>query len=103
MSKMPQIKCKNCGKPFTPKSEKNIFCSRKCFKQDYYYREKERNDDTGFPMYRCPDCGQVIEMEVHPIRNNFEWLEWRKVPCPGCNTLMIFVSDELITEDEANA
>lgn len=105
MSNISQGKCKNCGKTFIKKSEKNIFCSRRCFKKNYYYieRERKKKNDTEFPMYKCPKCGQVIKMEVHPIRDNFRWLEWHNKPCPGCNTLMIYVNDELIAEDEANA
>lgn len=91
MVKYSKKKCKNCGKPFFPKSEKNIFCSRKCFKKDYYYRKKEE-DDTGFPIYVCPKCGLRIKMEIHPIRDNLKWLEWHKLPCPGCYHPIIFRS-----------
>jgi predicted RNA-binding Zn-ribbon protein involved in translation (DUF1610 family) len=91
--------CKTCGKTFLPKCEKNIFCSRRCFKKDYYYRKKNEKieDRDKFPTFICPVCEQVIQLDFSPITDFFRWTHYS---CPNCNALMINVSEEIITQDK---
>ena len=99
MHKIVPIKCKNvsCGIEFMPKSERNVFCSRKCFKKDFYHRKKaEELSNLKFPAFTCPECGQKITLDFDPSEDTIRWLKYQ---CPGCNTLMITVSDSIETQD----
>ena len=99
MQKLVKIECKTCGKLFMPKSEKNRFCTRKCFKKDFYHRKKGEEISAGkFPRFTCPSCGQKITLDFDPAKDTFRWLHYS---CPGCNTLMINVSEEIVTQDES--
>lgn len=93
-----KIICQACKKSFLPKSEKNIFCSRKCFKKAYYHRMKgeEIADLKKFPTFLCPSCGTSITLDFDPVKNSQKWLHYS---CPGCNTMMINVSDLINTKD----
>jgi len=91
-----QIKCKECKTLFTPKSENNVFCCRKCFKISYYEREKKKNKDV-FPNFTCPYCRQNIQLSFSPMKDPMKWSNY---VCNGCNTLMIDVIDLVSTEDE---
>ena len=97
MSNFAPTKCKNCNKEFVPKSKNNIFCCRKCFKKNYLAREKEK-EETSFPEFTCPRCGQHIKLNFHPAKDVYRWANYQ---CPGCNTLMIDVYEEIIMEDES--
>lgn len=89
--------CPICKESFIPKSEKNIFSSRACFKKDYYHRKKaEELAGIKFPEFTCPDCGQQIILNFDPAK---ESVRWTKYICPGCNTLMINVSEQIVTSD----
>ena len=98
MSKLNPIFCKTCKEEFTPKSERNIFCSRKCFKKDFYHRKKaeELISIKTFPCFICPSCGNKVQLEFDPVKEGQNWLDF---VCPGCNTLMINVSDQISTDD----
>lgn len=97
MRRKVKIKCKTCGKRFLPKSEKNIFCERKCFKKDFYHRKKaEELQDKKFPVFLCPSCNKKIEIDFDPV---IESLRWSYFSCPACNVLMINVSENIITQD----
>ena len=96
--KFPKRICKTCGEEFMPSSEKNVFCSRKCFKKDYYHRKKaeELISRSIFPIFKCPSCKQIINLDFNPVVDAYKWSHFI---CPGCNTLMINVSDGIITDD----
>lgn len=80
-----------------PKCEKNTFCSRRCFKKDYYHRKKaEEAGKSKFPRFSCPECGQFITLDFDPHKKVEKWLTYK---CPGCNTLMICVSDEIVLQE----
>jgi len=97
MHKIKIINCKTCGIEFTPKSDNNIFCSRKCFKKDYYHRCKGQElSAKKYPEFTCPSCGQHITLDFDPSKDTFRWLKYQ---CPGCSTLMINVSEQIITQD----
>jgi hypothetical protein len=97
MSKIVDIPCKTCKKKFTPKSPKNIFCCRSCFKIDFYRRKKlEELNNPKFPFFSCPKCNQKIQLDFDPSKEGALWLSFR---CPGCNVLMISVSEDILTYD----
>ena len=93
---MQKINCKTCGEEFTPKSEKNIFCSRKCFKKDFYIRKKNEVIVITFPDFICKNCGNKFSLDFDPIEDPEKWLSFR---CPDCSVLFVSVSDALSAED----
>lgn len=94
---MKKILCKTCQKPFIPKSDRNKFCTRSCFKKAFWIRQKEKNKlNKGFPSFICPSCGQKITLDFDPVR---EISKWQAYTCPGCNTLMINVTEIIFTQD----
>lgn len=95
---MQQINCKTCDESFVPKSEKNIFCSRKCFKKDFYRRKKNEVIEITFPDFICKSCNNKAALNFDPIENPEIWLKFR---CPNCSVLFINVVDTLSAEDEA--
>jgi len=94
MSKLPIIKC-ICGKEFQPKSPKNRFCCRKCFKKEYLSRIKPK-EKISFPQFKCSKCGQHIKLNFHPEKDTTKWLKYR---CLGCDTLFIDVCEEILADD----
>jgi len=96
--KMKKIPCGTCGVMFEPKSDRNKYHNRSCFKKAFWIRQKEKNKKIGnFPTFKCPNCGQKITLPFDPVK---EISKWANYSCPGCNTLMINVSEEIITQDE---
>ena len=99
IKKLVKINCPTCNKPFMPKSERNKYCKRSCFKKAFYHRKKaEELSACHFPFFTCPSCGQEIRLPFDPVKENMKWLDYA---CPGCNTLMINVSEDIVTRDEA--
>lgn len=93
-----KIICRACQKAFVPKSGRNIFCTRKCFKKDYWHRKMaEELNVKKTPEFTCPKCGQHITLDFDPVKNAQKWLHYQ---CPGCNTLMINVSESIVTMDK---
>lgn len=96
MRKLVKIECKTCKKKFLPKSERNVFCTRKCFKKDFYHRKKELENDSKFPIFVCPSCKHRIELDFDPVK----YLKrWEHFACPFCNILMINITEYIITQD----
>ena len=91
-------RCLTCHKWFIPKSDKNIYCERICFKKANYKKMKgeELLNAKKFPVFRCPSCDTVIELDFNPIKKSRKWLKFK---CPGCNVLMISVVDFVVTEE----
>lgn len=56
--------CKNerCGIEFKPKTPKQLYCHRACFKDAW----KRKRRTTGKPKFRCPECGKVSQLEFNP-------------------------------------
>jgi hypothetical protein len=99
MQKFTPIKCLTCGETFTPKSERNTYCKRSCFKKAFYHRKKaEELSACHFPFFTCPECRQAIRLDFDPTVDTMRWLEYK---CPGCYVLMINVSEQISTKDES--
>ena len=92
-----KIICKTCKKLFLPKSEKHIFCTRKCFKKDFYHRKKaEELSNKKFPTFICPNCQRIVELDFDPVK---EQKKWANFSCPHCSVLFINVSEYISTQD----
>jgi hypothetical protein len=99
MRKLKKIPCKTCKKKFLPKSEKNVFCNRKCFKKDFYHRKKiEELNSIKFPTFKCPSCFRNIELTFDPVKDEKLWLGFS---CPFCNILMISVCEKIVAQDSS--
>ena len=87
--------CKTCGNEFQPKCEINVFCSRRCFKKNYYHRKKaeEINAQT-FPIFICSVCKEEIVLKFDPTKNSFKWIHF---VCPKCIICILDVSEDIIT------
>ena len=70
--------CKNCGEEFIPKKDCHVFCSRRCFYQDYLKRKSEHK----FPVYHCANCGTRTQLDFCPATNESKWHAFN---CPGCS------------------
>lgn len=77
--------CLNCGIIFYAKSEKHIYCKRKCFKQAYNARKREEEKNS-FPTYCCPNCSYITKLEFHPSKKKSQWLSYR---CPECGASVL--------------
>lgn len=77
MPKHGQIKCHetSCGKLFTPRTYRNLFCSRRCFMKHY------RRAENRCPAFVCPRCHQVTKLTFEPVKEPKKWLEF---VCPHC-------------------
>ena len=97
MKKIVKIRCKMCHIFFLPKSQKNIYCKRSCFKKAFYHRKKtEELNNIKFPIFKCPSCSRNIELGFDPLREDNRWLDFK---CPFCNVLMVCVWDEICAQD----
>lgn len=91
-------KCKVCGTPFTAIKTTQYFCKRKCFKRDYYVRNKrviqlEKTLPT-FPKKRCSFCSVVNSLPFDPVKHPLRFNEWE---CGNCG-----VSNKLLWEYQDN-
>ena len=99
MARLVELKCQTCQIPFMPVSEKNVFCSRKCFKKAFYHRQKAKElEACKFPIFTCPSCGEKIELDFDPVKENYKWLRFT---CPKCSVLMVNVSENIVAVDES--
>lgn len=88
-----------CEKPFVPRSKKNVFCKRRCFKLFDYRKQKNKQDNIKkFPVFTCPTCNNLINLDFNPIKKTDLWLKFK---CPHCNILMINVVDDIKALDIA--
>jgi len=72
--------CRTCGTKFVAQKLKQWYCSRKCFKKDYFKRSKDIKGN--FPKFTCEDCGNTIELRIDPITDEYFWTNFK---CPFCN------------------
>lgn len=72
--------CKFCKKKFYAGKRKQLFCSRKCFKQNYY-NLKRLDTLSNFPLYRCPKCGESTKLNFDPSKKGVNWIGFK---CPWC-------------------
>lgn len=87
-------KCKTCGDDFSAIKATQFFCSRKCFKKDYYIRTKANIENTEnnphFPIKKCDFCEERSQLTFDPMKNRERYSAWR---CPHCG-----VTNKLIWE-----
>lgn len=94
---LKERKCLTCKEKFIPKSEKNIFHSRQCFKRYYYHRKKaEELANLKFPTFKCPSCLNEVTLDFDPIKKPENWHQFI---CPYCSVLMINVSEKISAKD----
>lgn len=93
MQRLVEINCITCKTRFMPKSEKNKYCCRKCFKKDNYHKNKAKELAAAkFPGFLCPVCKKYIELDFDPVADSYRWLHYE---CPGCKAQMVDVSDQI--------
>lgn len=75
--------CKICGKTFFAIKTTQFFCSRKCFKKDYYIKTKIKKQKQGrtYPKKRCPYCQKESTLTFDPIKFPKLFKDWA---CPSC-------------------
>jgi len=77
--------CKICGDHFAAIKITQFFCSRKCFKRDYYLRTKEKaqveRKQQKYPTKSCVLCGVVSQLTFDPIESPQDFKTWG---CPHC-------------------
>ncbi|MCR4261035.1 MAG: hypothetical protein NUV96_01720 [Candidatus Colwellbacteria bacterium] len=77
--------CKICGKNYQAIKGTQFFCSRKCFKKDYYLRTKAKlQDQEQYPTYptkRCAFCDVSTTLKFDPLEQPQLFDTWM---CPEC-------------------
>jgi len=97
MHRLVKIPCATCGTMFLPKSYKNLYCKRSCFKKHFYHKKKEEDlKKKKFPSFKCPNCKKMIDLNFDPLIDDIKWTHFE---CPFCRTLMINVFENVFTED----
>jgi len=58
-------KCKQCGDPYIPKHQNQLYCNTKC--RDKYHRQHPKETIRFGEVYKnvCPECGKKFETEYH--------------------------------------
>ena len=87
-----QRTCKICLDPFTAIKVTQYFCKRKCFKRDYYLRNKERlaveHYLPTFPVRTCALCGNSQMIPYDPIKQSSRFNSWECTDCGVTNALL---------------
>ena len=90
--------CKICGDEFSAIKTTQFFCSRKCFKRDYYLRTKSKIVDTQlnptYPIKKCSFCFESARLNFDPMRTPELFNAWG---CPHCGA-----TNQLIWEHQNN-
>lgn len=77
--------CKICGGDFSAIKVTQFFCSRKCFKRDYYLRTRANQQDEehhpNYPTKKCAYCEESSQLNFDPIKNKEKFNAWS---CPHC-------------------
>jgi hypothetical protein len=77
--------CKICGDPYKAIKVTQFFCSRKCFKRDYYLRTKsriqEREQHPTYPIKKCGYCLVSSMLNFDPLDSPDMFNAWG---CPAC-------------------
>jgi len=89
--------CKTCGVEFDAIKDGQYFCTRKCFKRDYYKRNKARLAilAKARPVYRCGACKHAAEVPFDPIKYPKKFTKYK---CPNCDKSRQDIVDEASTE-----
>lgn len=87
--------CKICGDLFSAIKITQFFCSRKCFKRDYYLRTKSKANEEDrkkkFPTKACSFCEVESQLTFDPIESPQDFRMWG---CPHCGA-----TNEMIWEN----
>lgn len=76
------VTCPVCGTVFPKKTKDHMFCKRRCFKIDYARRKREeKNDESHFPQFCCPDCGKITQLDFNVKKEPGKWIGFH---CPHC-------------------
>jgi len=79
--------CKICGSVFEAIKTTQFFCSRKCFKRDYYIRTKaitvKKKQNPSFPQKKCGFCLEISQLDFDPMTHPSLYTGWC---CPFCGT-----------------
>ena len=67
----------NCNNIFEQRHYKHIFCSRKCFIVNW----RKSLKSSKYPIFKCPECGKVTQLDFHPISSKQKWLVFK---CDEC-------------------
>lgn len=90
--------CKICGDSFSAIKVTQFFCSRKCFKRDYYVRTKSKIQDTAqnptYPTKGCAFCQVKSKLNFDPLDNPQLFNAWA---CPSCGA-----TNQLVWEHQDN-
>lgn len=84
--------CKICGDPFTAIKTTQVFCKRKCFKRDYYLRNKAKTDALAmapvYPKRTCAFCQVMQTIPYDPVKNADKYNKWECVNCGVTNEIL---------------
>lgn len=87
-----QRNCKVCDKKFTAIKTTQYFCSRRCFKRDYYLRNKAKmaaeTANPKFPIRTCAYCKLPTELDFDPIRLPERFDIWQCLHCGLSNDVL---------------
>jgi len=80
-------RCKSCKEWFKAIKTTQLFCCRKCFKKDYYYRLRQKQaierSSPSFPDKYCQVCSTKMILQFDPIKAPHLYDE---LECPKCHT-----------------
>lgn len=66
---MEETICPTCGIEFQKKTERQIYCKRKCFKKAY----RKRNKYSDRPSFNCTECKKKTKLTFFPITSSAKW------------------------------
>jgi len=91
--------CKVCGKKFIAIKTTQFFCCRRCFKKDFYQRNKDKNQENSenphYPTKTCLFCEEKSQLDFDPVRNPERFNAWG---CPHCGA-----TNKLVWEHQNNS
>jgi hypothetical protein len=84
--------CKICETPFVAIKTTQYFCKRKCFKRDYYLRNKEKinaeHANPTFPTKTCAYCFTMQMVPYDPVKQPEKFNKWECVMCGVTNEML---------------
>ena len=72
--------CLSCKNSFTPTKSNQKYCSRKCFKKEYYAKKKEEERNQ-VSKYCCQHCNFIMVLDFIPLE---EPDKLKTIVCPNC-------------------
>ncbi len=90
--------CKICGSDFSAIKTTQFFCSRKCFKRDYYVRTKveiiNEKQNPNYPIKYCSFCGESSKLDFDPLVDPHLYKAWGCPSCGATNRLILEYQDK---------